>query len=176
MHKILLSIILYSLIVNISLAEEYVYILSTPKLNNLYFETKSHLEDTKIKVFKDVRGIIITFFIEDPLSEYNQISYKTLQNLEKIEYFLAKNKNPVIIEVHTVKFPLTNFSDLKNWEISTVIANKIESILLKSGKISRRQIKSIGYGEFLPSKNTPYNGVKNKGRVDIIILCSINGE
>ena len=89
---------------------------------------------------------------------------------------MAKFKNPVIIEVHTSKFPLETFENLKNWEISTIIANKIEAIMLERGYISSSQIKSIGYGEFLPSKNTPNNGVKNSGRVDIIILCSISGE
>ena len=53
---------------------------------------------------------------------------------------------------------------------------EIEEILLKKGRISHNQLKSVGYGEFLPSKNTPYNGGKNEGRVDIILLCNINGE
>lgn len=176
MRKISLFFILFLVFINKSFADEYVYILSDTKLNYLYKETKEYFANTEIKIFKDVRGIIITFILDNVLNEYNQLSYKTLQNLEKIEYFLAKNKNPVIIEVHTVKFPLNNSSNLKNWEVSTVVANRIEAILLEKGRISQRQIKSIGYGEFLPSKNTPYNGVKNEGRVDIILLCSISGE
>lgn len=176
MQKIILFFILSLSFINITLAEEYIYILSDAKLNDLYFSAKKYFRNSQIRVFKDIRGVLITLEIDDILNEYALISDKTLRNLEKIEYFLAKMKNPVIIEVHTAKFPLNNSLNLKNWEISTVIANKIETILLKNGRISRGQIKSVGYGEFLPSKNTPYNGVKNSGRVDIILLCSISGE
>lgn len=176
MRKVILFLVLFLSFVNILLAEEYIYILSDENLSDLYFGAKDYFKNTEMQVFKDVRGVVITFKLEDVLNEYSVISYKTLWNLEKIEYFLAKNKNPAIIEVHTAKFPLNNSLNLKNWEISTVVANRIEAILLKNGRISQNQIKSIGYGEFLPSKNTPYNGVKNIGRVDIIILCSISGE
>ena len=176
MQKVILLLILFLYFVNIVFADEYIYILSDVKLNDLYFSAKNYFENSEIRVFKDVRGVLITLTLEDILKEYPVISYKTLKNLEKVEYFLAKKKNPVIIEVHTAKFPLNNSLNLKNWEISTVLANRIETILLKSGRISRGQIKSVGYGEFLPSKNTPYNGVKNSGRVDIILLCSISGE
>ncbi len=169
-----LTILLFS--INICLANEYFYIFTSSELNLLYKETKDYFHNTNITVNKDIRGVILTFQLENILDEFSQISNKTLQNLEKIEYFLAKFKNPVIIEVHTSKFPLETFENLKNWEISTIIANKIEAIMLERGYISSSQIKSIGYGEFLPSKNTPNNGVKNSGRVDIIILCSISGE
>ena len=176
MHRFFLILISFLFFINISYANDYIYILSDVKLNDLYFDAKKHFDENEIQLSKDVRGVIVRFPLEDVLSEYQQLSYKTLQKIEKIEYFLAKIKNPAIIEVHTSKKALDNFSNLKNWEISTVIANKIEAILLQYGRISQRKIKSIGYGEFLPSKNTPNNGVKNMGRVDIIILCSISGE
>lgn len=175
MRKILIILLLFNF-ANIAYAQEYTYILSETMLKTLHIQAENFFKNSHINVFKDVRGIIITFPIENIFAEYLQLSDKTLQDLEKIEYFLAKIKNPVIIEVHTTKFPQDSYSNLKNWEISTVIANKIETILSGYGKISQAQIKSIGYGEFMPSKNTSYNGVKNMGRVDIIILCSINGE
>ena len=137
MRKLFLFFTLFLFSANVTFADEYIYILSDTKLNKLYFDAINYFHDTKTTIHKDIRGIIIRFPLENILNEYEQITHKTLQNLEKIEYFLAKNKNPVIIEVHTAKFPLNNSSNLKNWEISTVIANRIETILLKNGRISR---------------------------------------
>ena len=97
MRKVILFLVLFLSFVNILLAEEYIYILSDEKLSDLYFSAKDYLKNTEMQVFKDVRGIVITFKLEDVLNEYSAISYKTLLNLEKIEYFLAKNKNPAII-------------------------------------------------------------------------------
>ena len=57
------------------------------------------------------------------------------------------------------------------------MANKIEAIITKpKGVVSQDRINSIGYGEFLPAKNTSNNGGKNSNRIDIIILCNISGE
>ena len=58
-----------------------------------------------------------------------------------------------------------------------LVANNIESVMLEqSDRDFRNRINSIGYGEFLPSKNTSNNGGKYANRVDIIILCNISGE
>ena len=176
MQKFKFFLILIASLVNISFAREEMFIFKDKKINTLYSEINNSLNDFEIRVYKDVRGIVLTFYIEDILQEYSQLSEKTLKKIEKIEYFLAKFKNPVIIEVHTENFSSNVYSNLKKWEITTVVANEIEAILLRHGEVSRERIKSIGYGEFLPSKNTPYNGVKNTGRVDIIILCNISGE
>ena len=71
--------------VNILLAEEYIYILSDENLSDLYFGAKDYFKNTEMQVFKDIRGVVITFKLEDVLNEYSVISYKTLWNLEKIE-------------------------------------------------------------------------------------------
>ena len=97
--------------------------------------------------------------------------------LQILKNFLAKIKNPVIIEVHTQAESLSVLKSLKNWEYSIILANKIEEKLLNAvSHIERSRIRSIGYGEFLPAKNTPNNGGKYLNRVDIIILCNITGE
>ena len=176
MKIIIFIILIFFISINISLAKDYIYILNSKESNEIYNNAINHFKTSQISVFKDIRGVVISFYIEDLEQDYTNFSKKTIQNLEKIEYFLAKNKNPVIIEVHTTEIPLENSKNLKNWEISTIIANKIEVFLRKRVHFSNLEIKSVGYGEFMPSKNTPNNGVKNKGRVDIIILCSINGE
>lgn len=85
--------------------------------------------------------------------------------------------NPAIIEVHVNEIPKEGCKNLKKWEISTLIANKIESVILKPrGMIARDKIHSVGFGEFLPSKNTSNNGGNILNRVDIMILCDVNGE
>ena len=100
-----------------------------------------------------------------------------LKVFQEIEYFLAKIENPAIIEVHIRDFPQEEILKLKKWEISTIMANNIEALVTKPiGTIDQNRINSIGYGEFLPAKNTPNNGGKSSNRVDIIILCNITGE
>ena len=123
------------------------------------------------------RGILLRYALTNPLAEISELDYKTYQNSLKIKEFLAKIENPAIIEVHTENVGQKNQTGYKNWEVSTVIANNIESVIL-SDRINsmRHRISSIGYGEFLPSKNTSNNGGKYLNRVDIIILCSISGE
>ena len=66
--------------------------------------------------------------------------------------------------------------NLKNWEISAVIAGNIEKALFDENNTLKSRIHSVGYGEFLPENNTPNNGGKLLNRVDIIILCNISGE
>lgn len=175
--KVIFFLILYLVFsINYSFAKEYVYIFNSPEINKIYNNAVEYFKSTQIFVDKEVRGVVLMFTIEDfEINSFN-ISDEILKKIEKIEYFLAKIKNPVIIEVHTAKIPIGELVNLKNWEISTIVANKIESILLQRGQISQERIKSVGYGEFMPLKNTPNNGVKKSGRVDIIILCSINGE
>ena len=155
-------------------ASEYIYILNDECINFLYAQAERSLEQKNIEVLKDSRGIILRYILGEDFSTFSDIDLKVFQ---EIEYFLAKIENPAIIEVHVGTFPENKSFNLKKWEISTIIANKIEAIItLPVGSIKQNRINSIGYGEFLPAKNTPNNGGKNSNRVDIIILCSISGE
>lgn len=155
-------------------AYEYVYILNDECINNLQMQADLFFEENSIKIIKDARGIILRYNLEDNFTSFSE---NDLRVLKKIENFLAKIENPAIIEVHVEKFPYKEGLNLKKWEISTIIANKIEAIItMPVGSIRQNRINSVGYGEFLPAKNTPNNGGKNSNRVDIIILCNISGE
>jgi len=158
-------------------ANEYKYTFNDNCINEYYAKAKYEINSSEITILREAIGIIIRFEIENPWQEYKILSSKTINLLNEIEYFLAKIKKPAIIEVHTEVFTFEKRRDFKNWELSTVIANNIESYLIqKSNVISKNNISSIGYGEFMPAKNTPNNGGKYSNRVDIIIPCSISGE
>jgi len=158
-------------------SQEFLYILNDDYINNLVKTSEDIFTNSEIQTIRDTRGIILRFNLENPINEVNRLTYKTYQNSLKIKDFLAKIENPAIIEVHTEGVAKEYLTKYKNWELSTIIANNIESVML-SDKINnmRHRINSIGYGEFLPSKNTPNNGGKYSNRVDIIILCNIGGE
>ena len=170
MKKIFIKIIFLLTTCNYISAEENFYISSNKCINDLYSVAISTFSGTNIKVLRDPRGIVLRYQIfTDNYSHY--------KNLKVIEYFLAKIENPAIIEVHTEKKQGKESGNLKNWEFSTILANEIESSLIsQNSKISRKRIKSVGYGEFLPIKNTPNNGGNYTNRIDIIILCNISGE
>ena len=176
MRKIFIYI-LFILELNISAcAEEPKFILHDKCINILYRAAKTYFTDNEIFIIRDSRGIILRFGIKSPKEEYIKISPETKNKLLKIGDFLAKIENPVIIEVHTVTAEPQNSINEKNWEISAVIAGNIEHEIIYNRKSLNSQIHSVGYGEFLPENNTPNNGGKLLNRVDIIILCNINGE
>lgn len=155
-------------------AKEYLYILNDKCINELYDKAEKYFRNTPIIPIRDSRGIILRYYFDNPTLKIEDISIPTYKY---IEYFLAKIENPAIIEVHVGNFPEGGFKNLKKWEVSTIMANNIESIITEpTGIISQTRINSIGYGEFLPAKNTSNNGGKNSNRVDIIILCNISGE
>ena len=157
---------------------ESTHILHDKCINDLYFDAKEYFSlNTDFLVSRDPRGIVLTCNISNPCREYGKISPNIYKNIVFAEVFLAKIKNPAIIEVHTNDVSCQGIDNLKNWEISTVIANNLESIVLSpKGKLNRERINSVGYGEFLPAKNTPNNGSKYLNRIDIIILCNVSGE
>ncbi len=176
--KTILFGILFLFISGSCSAREFAHILNDNCIDSLYYKALNYFENNNnFEIEKDPRGILIRFKLSNSCKEVNYIENTTYQNILSAEDFLAKIKNPVIIEVHTKEASCTGKGNLKNWEISTLIANNIESIVLTPrGKLARDRVSSIGYGEFLPPKNTPNNGSKYKNRVDIIILCNVSGE
>lgn len=161
------------LIPNLTFATEYIYILNDTCINELYKKAKASILTDEIKIIKDSRGIILRIYFEN----LEKTDIKIVKNLDYIKNFLAKIENSAIIEVHTTADSGEQFRSLRNWEISTIMANNIEAIITKPyGEVEQNRINSVGYGEFLPAQNTPYNGGKNLNRIDIIILCNVSGE
>lgn len=173
-HKIILIIFL-TIFFSIKIVyADYLYILNDSCIKNLYNNANLFFKNSDIKVLKDSRGIILRYYILDVINEYNNLN---IDIYKKIELFLAKIENPVIIEVHVEKLSKKEFKNFKKWEVSIMLANKIESLItLPKGKLNNNRVNSIGYGEFLPSKNTSNNGGKFNNRIDIIVLCNIIGE
>lgn len=155
-------------------AREYLYILNDSCINELHNKAQQALTNSQIDVIRDPLGIILRFELPHPEEEYKNLSVETTQRISAAISFLAKIKNPAIIEVHTENISKEKLKGHKNWEVSTVIANHIESVF--SSRLDYNRIDSVGYGEFLPAKNTSNNGVNYPNRVDIIIICNISGE
>jgi hypothetical protein len=146
-------------------------------LITLYHNAQAYFNNSPIFTIKDSRGIILRFPLDNPDSEITETSPKTKELILRIQVFLAKIKNPAIIEVHLENYRNTTNQKLKTWEISTIIANQLETAIIGQGdKVAPNRINSVGYGEFLPQNNPPNNGGNLPNRVDIIILCNISGE
>lgn len=158
-------------------AQEYLYILNDGCILDLYSKAEEFFQNSPILVVKDPHGLLLRFEIKNPEVECESLSNETYQKIFKIEQFLAKMNNLAIIEVHVNEISKEGCKNLKKWEISTLIANKIEAVILQpKGMIARDRIHSVGFGEFSPPKNTSNNGGKYINRVDIMILCDVNGE
>lgn len=175
-YKIILIIILLHFLTPLAVCENNTSVLHDKCIDELYIPAKNYFHKSKIKVFRDSRGLILRFYTDDFLAEYYCLSKKTMESIFLIKTFLAKIKNTAIIEVHVHKLSSTDSLDMKLWEISTVVANNIEDAIEKDNRELANRTHSVGYGEFLPEKNPPNNGGKLSGRVDIIILCNVSGE
>lgn len=177
MRKLLIIIIISLGIMPMCHSREYLYILNDKCINELYSEANIYFKNKPIEVIRDSRGIILRFEIKNPKKEFEKLTPSTIQNIICVKDFLAKNENPAIIEVHTERNAFKDYDNLKNWEVTTIIANNIENFIL-SDKVEsfESRVHSIGYGEFLPSKNTPNNGGNYQNRIDIIVLCNVSGE
>ena len=175
MQKIVLFLIINLFFINKTFAGETKFILQDKCVTDLYNYATEHFKDSEIYVLRDSRGINLRFELPNPSLEELKLSCDTSAKILKIEDFLAKIKNPAIIEVHTAENKFSNSNNTKNWELSAVIAGNIEDLVCAE-RVSNIRIHSVGYGEFLPENNTPNNGGKLLNRVDIIVLCNISGE
>ena len=173
MKNIAFTIILFLLTLSQLFAKDFLYILDDKCIIELFNLAQNHFKSSDINIYKDSRGIVLRLNFDYE----NNFPLNKTKSIKKIEDFLAKINNPAIIEVHIDNFPEIYQTKLKKWEISTILANKIERTITEPyGTVEQERINSIGYGEFLPPKNTSNNGGKSLNRVDIIVLCNISGE
>ena len=158
-------------------AKEFLYILNEPSIKELSEQAETFFKNSDVSIIREPRGVKLRLYFDYEIIECKKINTSILTEIIKIKDFLAKIKNPAIIEVHTEKFSEKEICNLSNWEISTIIADKLESIIISPEMgLTRERIKSVGYGEFLPPKNTSNNGGKHTNRIDIMILCNLDGE
>lgn len=177
MKKAAFLLLIFSLNISVILAENApIYVLNETEISDIYERVQKGVADCKdLEVRREIRGVVISIKLTHPEENYYKITPELEEKLLCIEYFLAKIKNPVIIEVHTDKVPAG--IKMKNWEFSSVIAGNTGEILLKRGpKIPAERVYPVGYGEFMPHINTSNNGGNNNNRIDIIIQSSISGE
>lgn len=152
-----------------------VYVLNDRCEKNFYELCDNYFEKfPDISVVHEIRGVALR--IELKTDGVCCVTPDIQARLNIVKYFLAKIKNPVIIEVHTKEVPAG--LNMKNWEFSTVVANNVSDIFTKGKlQIPIERLHAVGYGEFMPGvNNTSNNGGNYTERIDIIILCSINGE
>ena len=177
MKKSAFLLLIFSMLFSVVYAENApLYVLNESNINDVYEEVKNGVMNCEnVDVRKEIRGVVVSVTLLNPESEYYRITPELNKTLSCVEYFLAKIKNPVIIEVHTKKVP--DGIKMKNWEFSSVIAGKIGDMFVKKRpKISAERIYPVGYGEFMPLINTSNNGGNDGDRIDIIIQSSISGE
>ena len=115
------------------------YVLGETSITNLYEKVKNSLSECEgVEVKKEIRGVVVSVELENPEANYHRITPELGKNLTCVEYFLAKIKNPVIIEVHTDKVP--EGIKGKNWEFSSVIAGNVGDVFLKHEPVIPYQI------------------------------------
>lgn len=134
---------------------------------------KDNLSQAKsIKLIKSDKGLIIRVnnkvLFDEGSASIKPEAQKTLDEIVKV---LTKIDNPVIIEGHTDSIPIKNEKYPSNWELSTARATNIISYMVKTGELSPKRLRAVGYGEYMPiADNSSINGRMLNRRVDIIVL------
>jgi len=133
---------------------------------------RTNLQDSAPKAIyvKIPQGLVISLesslFFEQNSSTINEQS-KDL--LDKIGYLIKTLDIPCTIECSSNSNLKQNSLYSFQWEISTVRAGKIAEYLMKTSEISPDKIRSIGYGDIAPYKNSAAQNDSFNNRIDIVI-------
>jgi chemotaxis protein MotB len=143
-----------------------------PSLTYLTKELRSEIEQGKIRVRLEPRGLVVslqqaTFF---PSGE-DTIDPSTYPTIEKIATTMRELSNSVRLEGHTDAIPIHTARFKSNWELSSARGIAMLELLNSRFNIPLQRLAIAGYADTAPvdSNDTEEGRARNR-RVDIVIL------
>ncbi|HBH17908.1 MAG TPA: flagellar motor protein MotB [Cyanobacteria bacterium UBA9579] len=128
----------------------------------------------EISVSRETRGLIIRLkdtVLFDPGSDI--IKDNAQVTLDKLAGILREIPNSIRIEGHTDSQPINTPRFPSNWELSTARATNIIKYLINQHNINPQKFSAVGYGEYMPLKESVLEDNQSiNRRVDIVILSS----
>ena len=144
----------------------------TPSLKVLNEKFKQEIQDGKIEISMEPRGMVVSFkqtaFFP---SGTDLIDPHTMPVIEKLADALNAVSNPLRIEGHTDSVPIHTSRFRSNWELSAARAISMMELLASQFHVDRSRIGIAGFADNAPeaSNDTPEGRAKNR-RVDVVIL------
>jgi chemotaxis protein MotB len=143
-----------------------------PSLHVLTQELKQEIEQGKIRVSMEPRGLTISFTQAAlfPSGE-DVISPESYASLEKVAAAILKIPNPVRLEGHTDSLPIRNSRFRSNWELSAARSIALLDLLTTRFHVPAARVSIAGYADNAPlASNDTEQGRSRNRRVDIVIL------
>ena len=151
----------------------YVHSIFNPDIIQLENSFRAALGNNKTVVAytKVPRGLIVS--IEESML-FNKGSVQIRQDGYKIlDCFVAvlsQFDNRCVVESHTEENFSENSEYKEDWEISIRRANAISDYLVNKGKLAQERIFPLGFGEFMPYKETVSKIGFFDNRIDFVII------
>jgi len=143
-----------------------------PSLKVLTEELKKEIEDGRIQISMQPRGLVVSFTQAAlfPSGE-DVVSPDALEGLAKVAAAIRRIPNPVRLEGHTDSIPIRTPRFHSNWELSAARSIALMEILSDRLGVSPERLSIAGYADTAPiaSNDTPDGRARNR-RVDIVLL------
>ncbi|UCB57452.1 MAG: OmpA family protein [Candidatus Omnitrophota bacterium] len=141
--------------------------------NALEKSLKREIEDKKVSLGIEERGLVITFvdsvLFNSGKAELRAEANRTLDKVANVCRRVVANRE-IGIEGHTDNQPIRYSGWESNWELSTARATSVLHYLVKKG-ISPERISATGFGKYRPvATNETVEGRQKNRRVEIVIL------
>jgi chemotaxis protein MotB len=143
-----------------------------PSLKVLSEELKKEIEDGRIQISMQPRGLVVSFTQAAlfPSGE-DVISPEAHEGLEKVAAAMNKLPNPVRLEGHTDSKPIRTARFHSNWDLSAARSIALLELLSTSYGVPRDRLSIAGYADTAPiASNDDEQGRARNRRVDIVIL------
>ncbi len=143
-----------------------------PSLKVLSEELRKEIEDGRIQISMQARGLVISFNQAALFAPGGDvISQEAYDGLEKVASAIAKMPNPVRLEGHTDSTPINTLRFHSNWELSSARSIAILELLTNKFNVPRERLSIAGYADTAPvASNDTEEGRARNRRADIVIL------
>ena len=143
-----------------------------PSLKVLSEELKKEIEDGRIIISMQQRGLVVSFTQAAlfPSGE-DVVSQQAHEGLEKVAAAIKKLPNPVRLEGHTDSKPIRTPRFRSNWELSAARSIALLELFSTDYGVARERMSVAGYADTAPiASNDDEPGRARNRRVDIVIL------
>src|SRR5579863_2714526 len=149
-----------------------------PSLERLNKELAKEIEDGKLEIRMEPRGLVISLrdsaFFSSGTDVMDQSNLPTMRKLAEL---IATLPNMIQLEGHTDSIPIHNARFKSNWELSCARAIAVLETFCGTFQLSRSRFSVVGRADTVPiDSNETADGRARNRRVDVVILNSLKIE
>jgi chemotaxis protein MotB len=144
-----------------------------PSYADLKQQLKQEIEEGKMQVRMDARGIIISLHEKSFFPSGGDAIYPSaFDSMSKVATVIRDLPNPVLLEGHTDSVPIHNQRFRSNWDLSAARSIAVLQFFEARYGIAAQRFAVAGYADNLPvAGNDSDEGRSRNRRVDIVIAA-----